>query len=520
MNKILISTFSLFLIVGCGADELNATTTAKTEETPVAPLGTVSGQVLNHDQVPLPESSVRLTVGGKSLTTTTNEDGEFSFVDVPAGSEALVTITKAGHSTARAVTSIPVDAGGFPLANGNAHVGPVVLVALNTTVKFRVFDDEYRPATGARGRIAVDLSNLSLGNGIMSSAWSEAVADASGTIAFENMPDPFSLLLHDNELTVWISPYDRDGDGIPDYEGVTGGGTASMLAVYSDRDLVLSPVAGNSNNLHAEASNVGSLNGTGSKPANNLLKQGEPIRIVFSEVIEPASVVVLLTDETGSESLPVTHTVTAGHTLTIESVQTLSNGAEYNIAVRAASKYGNTWNSTGFFFVGDRANPLPLAIKSISYQETSTLAPFMLDPGETVYVQFNQVLSASAGGLEYVEAFFRNDIDSSSGIGGNTVGEVDNNLKRGFPLSSAEPSAPMQTGPVAPIAVFPLSNSGYTSLFAFRYMGTQPLLPAAVTEITIDFDLLRARTTGVYDTAWSKGVGGSYSDKLLELPAW
>lgn len=531
MNKILASTFCLFLVVGCGADELNANTNAKTEEVPVTPLGTISGQVLTTDVMPLPEAKVVLTMGGLSLATTTNDAGEFSFVEVPAGSEALVTIEKEGHSTARVRTFVPVDAGGFPLANGNAHIGPIVLVALNTNIDFYVFDAEYRPAVGAKGRLVVNLSNLSFDYAdVVSSVASEAVADADGKLTFSKMPDPFSLIEQDNFYTLWISPYDRDGDGVPEYGGIADGANASAFATSSpeQRRVRLDRINDDPGYLRLEVTNIESLNdpypgSPSAHPAKNFLKQGESIRLVFNDAIEPASVVVRLTDETGSEDMPVSHKLTAGHTLTIDSVQTLTNGAEYNLNVRAVSKNGNSFNSTGFFFVGDRAAPLPLAIKSIEYQETSGVGTSKLDDGETVYVQFNQVLSGDAFVSTSVHAFFNNDIDNDDEIGGNTIGETGNNLGLGFPLSSAEPIAPRRTGPVVPNAVFPLKPSGYTSLFKFTYTSgggpaLESLLPASVTHITIDFDLHRERTSVVYDTAWGEAVSGSYTNKLIELP--
>lgn len=528
MKKVLVSALSVFLVIGCGADELNANTTtnAKTEEVPVTPLGTVSGQVLTVTHEPLADATVRLVAGELTLSTTTNEDGDFSFLDVPAGSEIFLSFRKEGHSSAHTNTRIPAEAGFFPLAKGNAQVGPIVLVPLDTNIEFHVIDSLHRPAAGAKARVQVDLAVLSDSssyNSIVSLAAADSVVDTDGRLTFKNMPNPFLLSQNYVGFTVWVSPFDGDGDGVADHGGASSNYSAAELATKSpaQRRIELPAISSNSGTLRLLVANVESLIDASrgsftARPARNLIKQDESIRLVFNEDIEPASVVARLTDEEGAEEMQV-DTEVSGNILTIKSVQTLSNGAEYNLLVRAVSVHSNSFNSTGFFFVGDRANPLPLAIKSVEYRETGPSTP--LAQGETVYVTFNQVLSADVSEHDSVHAFFNADIDGNNAVG-KDEGETGNPHGLGFPLVAAEPQAPVRTSSIEPRSVFPLAPSNYTSRFEFKYaLSGVPLNTiSSGTHVTVDFSLQRNRTSTVYDTSLGEPVTGSYQEQLDRLP--
>src|SRR5690606_29954046 len=126
-----------------------------TQELPVTPTGTVSGQVLDSRNTPLSAATVKLTVGLASQATTTDDDGQFAFAEVPAGSSVLVSISKEGYSTVRTAAFVPSSAGQFPLADGNVRVGPVRLVTLTGSLAFRVLAPMGEPAQGATARIEV-----------------------------------------------------------------------------------------------------------------------------------------------------------------------------------------------------------------------------------------------------------------------------------------------------------------------------------------------------------------------------
>lgn len=516
MKRIVRAAVALALVAGCGADELNASTTATTQEQPVTPTGTVSGQVLDTLLEPLSGATVRLSVGVAARSTTTDDEGHFTFDEVPAGSEVLVSIGKEGYATVRTSVFVPASAGQFPLDHGNARVGPVRLAALTDSLTFRVLAPLGEPATGATARLVVSPAGDVFNSQTLSSVVVDGVVDAQGLLRFAGLPAPRELLSLGGRYTLWVNPQDTNGDGIPEIRGQALYLDAQDVLEASDtRTLILQPAAA-SGPLLVETGNVGSLLGDDAS-TRNLVKPGEKIRLVFSAPIEPASVLVRLTNEDASEALPVTTQLVAEQTLVIEPTQSLTVGAEYNIHVRVVAASGAVFARTGWFFGGELSTPAAVEVTRARYQETSTTLPAFLNPGEEVFVEFNQVLRQDQTGGARVEAFFDIDIDGDGKTGEDTVGEVGNSHGRGFELVPVEPTSPFASVPPDKSAVFPIERSGFTTRYKFVYKGTVALAPGLVSLI-VDFDALRERSTDLYQTAWTVPVRGRFTTGLVGLP--
>lgn len=516
MKKLANAAVLLALVAGCGADELNASTTATTQELPVAPTGTVSGQVLDTLQAPLPGATVKLVVGLASQTTTSDDDGQFAFGEVPAGSSALVIISKSGYSTVRTTAFVPSSAGQFPLADGNARVGPVTLAALTGTLTFRVLNPQGDPAIGATARVDASPAGANAEGSLHASVTVDGVVDAQGLLTFAGLPAPVELMNFHGRYTLWINPQDVDGDGIPDIKGEALELEARALINAADPRTIILQSATPSGPLSVETGNVGSLFGELSS-TRNLVKPGDPIRLVFNAPLEAASALVRLTNEDASEELAVTTSLVAGQTLVITPAQSVAVGAEYNIHVRVVATSGAVYARTGWFFGGQPSAPPELKVAVSRYQETTTDLPGQLNPGEEIFIEFNQVLRRDVAGGAQVEVFFNHDIDGDFQKGGDTVGEVGNSTGRGFPLTELEPTSPFAATPPDSPAVFPIEKSGYTTRYKFIYTGTIALDPGLV-ELVVDFDALRERSTDLYQTAWTVPAKGRFTTGLLGIP--
>lgn len=517
MTRAVVALFSLGLVAACGsgAEQLNAST--KTEETPVTPTGSVSGQVLTTAMNPLAEADVRLTVGANVRTARTDAAGAFAFAEVPAGSDVLVSVQKAGFATLHTATTVPAAAGQFPLAQGNARVGPVVLAALDGTLQFLVIDGEGRPAAGARARLVASPAGTVFGAESIARVAVDGMVSATGTLSLSGLPSPFELQSIGGGYALWIEPLDRNDDGFADLGGRALEVSArDVVNNEAPRTIVLPPSAPGGDGMWVEAGNAGSFVGR-RHPSQNLIAAGEALRLVFNAPIEATSVQVRLTDEFGAEELSVTATVEgAGATLVVSTTRTLVAGAEYNVHVRLASTSGDTYAATGFFFVGEAATPKALGLATIRYQETSAEQPRQLTMGETLYVEFNQVLAKSGRGEPAVEAFFSVDINGDGTVG-DTIGELGNAAGRGLPLVRDEPTGPYEAIHNTPVPVFPLAESGYTTRYAFTYPGSVALDPEDL-QITVDFDRLRERTADVYETAWGAPATGKLTSGVHGLP--
>jgi hypothetical protein len=480
-----------FLMVGCGGPEdLNGDGIADgiqepnnvTVVVPAAPKGTVSGQVLTTQQRPLAGVSVAMTIGSATVQpVTTDENGNFTFKDVPGGAQVLLTFSKDGFASLRASSIVPVAAGNVPINNGNASFGPVLLSELNGSVKFNLIGPDGRPAANAKGTLDVNPAGrvlFGLSESTTSRVVVEAVSDNNGLITFDRVPSPVELTRLGGSYLLSINAVDSNNDGVYEAGGMVRSYPASVLVTEGTVKTEQLPSAYPTGaNLQVKYSNLGTLTNGFYKPQFNMVKPGDSIYIVFNQPVQPSSVVVGLTDEYGKESLAVSKNVTGGGTiLTIAPGQALAVGREYNLYIRAVPVAGGnafTTNPSIPFFGGDPSSPPAISIESVKFQESGSNNG-LIDRFELVYVNFNQVMTSLLTPGTYAQVYVGLDLGGTvNGVIGDAPGErnPDNgkSIGVGFPLRAAEPTRPIATRTPAEEAVFPLSTSGYTTRFYFIY---------------------------------------------------
>ncbi len=437
---------------------------------PANPKGTVSGQVLNTRRAPLPEASVVMTIGSATaeapFKATTDADGNFTFKGVPAGSQVLVTVSKAGHSTLRASATVPSSAGNIPLSNGNANLGVITLAETQSTVRFTLLTAAGRPAVGAQAYLeALPAGTISL-NGTEATAVSSVIAsaraDAQGGVSFDKVPAPAELARIGGTgpaaggYRLWVDPVDVNADGVFEAGGYAGKIDAATLMVYGGSQLIRLPAPRNdagsgdeqASGFRLVSSSVASFSyatattdaarAQAREPLRNMLRAGEPLFVAFSSPVQRDSLLATVTDEAGRVGVPMTVTANAtgdGFSLVVPTQLPIVQGHEYNVILRATSAYSGeslTWK--GYFIGGDFGQPkstAPAGLAAVSFKDSAG-GTANLDPGECVIVTFNQALITPEGtGVLPVDTYF----DADLGFTDNR-GEFGTD-KGGFPLVPA-----------------------------------------------------------------------------------
>jgi len=516
-----------FLVVGCGGSEdLNGDGIADGVQepnnvsvvVPATPVGTVSGQVLTTQQRPLAGANVAMTIGSATVApVTTDADGNFSFKNVPGGAQVLLTFSKDGFASLRSSSIVPDAAGNVPINNGNASFGPVLLSQLDGSVKFLLIGPDGRPAAGARGTLDVNPAGrvlFGLSETTTSRVVVDATAGADGVITFDKVPTPVELSRLSGSYLLSVNALDANSDGIYESSGLVVNYPAATLVrdgtVKTER---LPPAYTPGEDLAVRYSNLGRLQpGNGSsKPQHNMVKPTDSIYILFNQPVQASSVVVGLTDEYGKENLSVSKDVTGGGTvLTIKPGQSLSPGREYNLFIRAVPVAGGdayvTFPSIAFFG-GDLASPPAIAVENVKFQEVTTNNG-LIDRGETVYVNFNQVMTPLLN-TQYAQVYVGLDLNGSGKIG-DAQGERDPSTGRstgaGFALLMSEPTRPIATRSPAEEPVFPLDGSSYSTRFFFTYL--PPATPSSSyvslqpgTSLFIHFSKLTP-SVDAYESGW------------------
>ncbi len=222
-------------------------TVTRTVTEPVSPLGTVSGQVLDIDLVPLGGATIELMIGSQTAprSATTDDKGFFAFDQVPGGSQVLLSFTKAGYATLRATSTVPATAGNHPLENANASLGPVLLAKLDGSISFRVALPNTQPAVGAVGTLRVTpagtviVANSDFTSSMVSVITSTAVADAQGVLEFKNVPSPTTMTrFNGGQYQLAIAPMDQNADGVAETGGYTTTYTAAAVITAGNLPVV------------------------------------------------------------------------------------------------------------------------------------------------------------------------------------------------------------------------------------------------------------------------------------------
>jgi len=294
--------------------------------------------------------------------TAKNEAGMYHVNNVPFDSDVKVTAnftqaavadnpnTEADESKA-AVAYFPYEAtfwtGGEAVIGGGDEVAYQVntqqewnftMVAANYTLEAYVYADG-EPAAGAT--VVLDLRD--------SIDWNEgfpiyqtAVADADGKISIPGLPASSLELGIDYEI--WVLPFDKDGDGMADFEAVW----RDFDPFWDSPDKFVFNLRHNDGSLDAIYSNV--EDGTHTSDA--------PIEVVFDQVINEAD--VNLYDQR-IDNVAVTFEIVGGIKLVITPVLPLGAASDYELDICARNTANHNEDCPSYFFsVGDNKTVAPI----------------------------------------------------------------------------------------------------------------------------------------------------------------
>lgn len=504
------------------------------QQGPSTPGGSVSGQVLGSDlnglsgvtvTVTLPSDTPSSNGAGAPLTATTDSRGFWAVTGVPGNSQVLATFSKDGYTRLSTPVNVPGQVATQPLSNGNGFAGRWILSQLNGTVTFRVLDATGRPAKGAHATLNVNptayvASNFTRDPAAGNSAVvAETTADDNGLLTFTNVPSPQEIYRiasagGDSSYEVVVSALDQTGDGVPDSGGVTAFFTANDLyLLQADTTLHMpDPRAGARPAFSLVSSNVGSLWGHPA-PADNLVKPSDALNFVFSHAVQPPSVTVRITDETGTKPVSTgAPVISSGQIVAIQPTAALENGKEYNVAIHAVSaETGAVIDLVGYFFGGDATSAFAPDLVSVTFRDTGNGAggspDGKLNPGEWVEVTFNQPMGyygrLATAALPPQVAYFDADLDSNGSVG-NTNGELGYGGV-GFDFVSFEPVTD-------PGTQFRLMKSGYTTRFLINFLGPGSVNPG--TAVNIALDRLSGDSTTGLEGLWGQGFRKSLTKPL------
>ncbi len=539
--KRLLTLAALALAAGCGpstidenkdgvADGVRVPDTVSVVA-PSSPVGTVSGRVLTTKFEPIEGAVVQLVLGGhgegaaSSFKGASDTDGTFAFKNVPAGASAQLFVSKQGFGAVRTNVVVPGAAGNFPLNDGNANVGSVLLLELNGSVRFNVMTETGKPAAGVKALLEVApvgfISTSGTGYGSSQGQLSvEGTVDAQGQLTFSGVPSPQELARvwgNSTAYTLTLGALDEDADGRIDFV------SASTSYSYSGNTLFTRPPPtiflqdwrDTPGNLTVVASNVDTLVSGYTNPMRNALKPADSIHVVFNQPIVEATLQVRVVEEDCATPVTVTKTVRADKMAVTLSPQTSWElGKEYNIAIRATgTDSGYTMSRVGFFFGADPQNPVSLAATARFdvRKATGNTNNSYLQSGDELFLTFSTPLRWVGGGAGRV--FFNTDLNGDNQVGNATgcYAEFGCPFNTGFGISNAEPLSDPANG------TFTCSQSSYTSRWRVTYFG----LPAAgvpmntSVRVTIPKD---TTTTDGFQTIWGQPFSGDVSGSVTLAP--
>lgn len=501
---------------------------------PSSPVGAVSGQVVNSKFLPLDGVSVVLVIGGKtdgtglSYKATTDGEGNFAFKDVPAGANGEVLASKQGFGSVRVGVTVPAAAGNFPLNDGNANVGMLMLMELSTTLRFTVMTASGRPAKGAKALLEVApigaQSFTTVGYGLPLGQLSvDTAVDQDGYAAFANVPAPGEMARVNPTAvgyTLVISDLDEDGDGHIDYNGQVNTYTGTALFTRAPAPIVLAD-ARIALPLNIVASNVETLaNGSG-LPMRNVVRPSEAISVFFNQPVLDQSVIVKVVDDNCSTSIAVTRTMRPDHwgfTIT-PNANSWQSSKRFNVVVRATGlDAANTISRVGYFFAADPLQPVQLSTTArFEFRKlggNTNLAK--VEYGDAVFAIFDlpiMQMPGSAGAAGFVSLDMNGN--NSTGTGPTDRGESGAPFDMGYAMVAAEPTSdPTGNG------TFACRTSGYATRYQMLYQSLPPagfpqFIPNTQMRVMLPKD---SSSTDGFQTIWGQPAtapGDTFNGALI-----
>lgn len=427
---------------------------------PSSPLGTVWGSVFDaSNQAPLAGASVSLSVSGQAMQAQTDAEGSFVFVDVPAGGDAAVTITMDGYTRATASFWVPGETGNFPADGIGAYVGPISLFPTTGTLTVQVVGRDGYLVQGAQAQASVRAAYVDEGRSGQPTGFVTATATtADGIATFTGLPSLEALALYGAQVTVLVSPVDVNADGIIDYVGTSDRRDASWLVTHGGRYTLTLDPPGETSALAPIAGNVGSLFNNGvPRPGDSVVAAGEPVRVVFNQPLDPASVITNIFEEDGETAVGASASVQNGNVLLVTPTSALQPGQKYFVSISALAQGTVSGNQrvqlAGAFFVPATGSSIEVVPNELVMLDRDGNG--LLSPGDVVELTLTSAIGlgeGQVGASVWFPGYFNSDLDGTGA--GDSLGEWGSG--RPFHVEA------METVPPSPFRV-----TGFTRHFRF-----------------------------------------------------
>ena len=483
---------------------------------PSTPVGTISGVVINSQNVGIEGVQVVMVLGDgadatKTYKTTTNVEGAYAFKDVPGGSAAQLLFSKTGYSNARLNGSVPGAVGNFPINDGNGNAGVLTLVQLNGTQKFRVYTARGAPAKGAKAFLEVQQTAFQTFAGVYGSPCGNfsgaADVDENGLLTFTGTPDltELSRINGNANFALTIGAIDENNDGRADVLGTIQNYTATSLFINPDRTIILN-AAHTTASLQISATNLDSFFQSFSPPYRNAVQAADSINIVFNQPITQVDTtrLVRVVQEDCATNVAVSVTQRAPNVISIAPTAAWTLGSRYNIIVRATGlDSGSTNDFIGYFFAIDATAPRPLGANG-AFQVKKATANTMsgaYQPGDQLFVVFDAPITYQGG--PQAQTYANYDLNNDSSVGGMLgVGEFGGPDNSGIAITMAEQT--VATDPAQ--GSFTCRQSGYSSRWRASLVGfpSTNFIPSG-TRLKVAF-AKDQQSSDSYQTAWGSPV--------------
>ena len=177
------------------------------------------------------------------------------------------------------------------------------------------------------------------------------------------------------------------------------------------------PPPGNNVSLKALASNVGSIFNNGRpRYGDSVVAATDPVRVIFNQPVDPATLVVTLVDDTGA-SVATASSVKQGNVVEVSPKTSLTPGGAYYVTLeaRAAGLGAGGYRASlaGWFYV-PAGNTAPV-VASVVFKDVNSDG--FLDAGDEADVVFDRAVGGDLGVGESVYFYINADLDGSGPIG-------------------------------------------------------------------------------------------------------
>lgn len=309
-----------------------------TQIAPVHPTASVSGYVydLSTGQA-ISEASVTLRAQSAE-SATTGSDGYVQFRGVAAGGSALFQIAAEGYLPANGALQIPSSSGDFPSANNHANFGRVGLMR-STSLSTTVYGDDLLGKSGVRMSVTVPYTFIH--NGAQRGELTlQSVSADDGTVRFDVAPDLTSLSAVIARLggTVGIHSHaDESGAGVTVQQDYAELASLGRLPLFVRHGGQLMHTLVMSQNLRMVHSNVADL--VDRRQQIRASAVTTPMRLLFDRAVDPATLQVVMLNESGTAEIEMDASFAAGGRLITlaPALGELTAGAEYNLSITARS---------------------------------------------------------------------------------------------------------------------------------------------------------------------------------------